>query len=156
MLSLLVNATFVYCFPASSEGERYFLTVFVCNPSDLSAYLNSVSGVNLNTVSEANHTCKIAGVSKEKSFMNCRNESAKSNRSRKMFFVLRKRHRESCSITQLESEFSGNCMGIVPHVLACVSTYSRTNPRDKQKCLSVISELVPGWKMPEMYQVRGC
>ena len=141
---------------ANGKSAAYCQAVFGCNPSDLPAYLKSVSGVNLNTVSEANHTCEIAGVSKEKSFMNCRNKSAKSNRSRKMFLVLRKRHRQGCSITQLESEFSGNCMGLVPHVLACVSTYSSTYSGEsfKQKCLSVIFELVRGWKIPEMYQFR--
>ena len=117
----------------------------------------SVGEATLNKVSEANHTCRIVGIKlSQKAFMNDGNKSAKWNRGRKLFSLLRKRHHKGCNIIELESEFTENCMGLVPHVLACVRTYSSTYPRkrSKQKCLAVIFELVRGWKMPEMYQFR--
>ena len=140
----------------TTDGKcaAYCQAIYGLYRSDPSEWM-SLRGANLNTVSEANHTCRIVGIAPREMFMNYRTKSAKLNRGRKLFKLLRKRHRSGCNISLLESEFTENCMGLVPHVLACVSTYSRTNPRDKQKCLSVIFELVRDWKMPEMYQVRG-
>ena len=41
-------------------------------------------------------------------------------------------------------------MGLVPHVLACIYTYSADGP--KHECLSVLFELTRDWKTPEIYQ----
>ena len=137
------------------KSAAYHQAIYGLNRTALS---ESMSMANLNTVSEANHTCEIVGIApKGKAFMNDSNKSDKSNRSRKLFSLLRKRHRRGCNISQLESEFTENCIGLVPHVLTCVSTYSSASSGEssKQKCLSVIFKLVRGWKMPEMYQLRG-
>ena len=89
--------------------------------------------------------------------MNFRGVSAKKNRGRKLLSVLLKRHRKGCNISQLESEFSENCMGIVPHVLAGINTYcagyAKAHP--KGHCLSLLFELARDWKTPEMYQFNG-
>ena len=82
------------------------------------------SKLNLNTASGANHTCMILGISEPNAFMNYSSTSAKLNRGRKLFYLLSNRYRKGYSITQLEMEFSEDGMGIVPHVLACVNTYS--------------------------------
>ena len=87
--------------------------------------VKSVCEIDLNTVSEANHTCKIEGISGPKDFMNFGHVSAKSNRGRKMFRLLRRGYREGCIIPQLESEFSENAMVLVPHVFSCINDYSR-------------------------------
>jgi len=93
--------------------------------------------------------------------MNFRGVSAKKNRGRKLLSVLLKRHRKGCNISQLESEFSEDCFGLVPHVLACIHAYSLYDPTYGHvpliQCnsLSFLFELLRGWKMPEMYQFRS-
>ena len=127
-------------------------SVYGLSRSDLSG-LKSASDMNLNTVSEANHTCEIR-VSGCKDFMNNGDKPARWNRCRKMLSLLGKRHREGCNITQLESEFSEDSMGIVPHVLAGIITYCAgySDACVKGYCLSVLFELAQNWKTPAMYQ----
>ena len=85
--------------------------------------------------------------------MNHSNKSAKWNRRRKLFCLLKNRHRDGCNVSQLESEFTDDSMGIVPHVLACVSTYSAGC--SKGHCLSMLFDLARNWKTPEMYHFHG-
>ena len=83
----------------------------------------SVSEANLNIfISGANHTCEIVGIVSKNIIMNHHDESAKSNRRRKLFEVLVKRYHKGCNISQLQSEFSEDGIGIVPHVLASINT----------------------------------
>ena len=135
---------------ANGRSAAYCQSIYGLYRSYPSEESMSLIEANLNTVSEANHTCKIDGITPREMFMNSRTKSAKWNRSKKLFYVLRRRHRKGCNITQLESEFSEDCMGIVPHVLACVNTYSADYKLNK--CLSVLFELTRNWKTPEMYQ----
>ena len=100
------------------EG-MFFLSFLGLNRSDVLALMTGTN-VNLNTVSGANHTCRIDGISTENVFMNRRDESAKSNRRRKLFELLVNRHLSGRIISQLESEFSEDAMGLVPHALACI------------------------------------
>ena len=127
----------------NGKSAAYCQAIYGLYRSDPSESM-SLSEVNLNLVSEANHTCKIIGIVSEKAFMNDNDEPAKQNRREKLFQLLVMRHHEGCNISLLESEFTENCMGLVPHVLACVSTYSSTYSGGifEQKCLSVIFELV--------------
>ncbi|EJK53965.1 hypothetical protein THAOC_26495, partial [Thalassiosira oceanica] len=109
------------------KGVMYYQAIFGISPSDLST-LKSVSEANLNSVSGANHTCEIAGISGSKTFMiNHRDKPAKWNRGRKLFCLLAQRHRDDRNMTQLESEFSQDGMGLVPHVLACINSYACMN-----------------------------
>ncbi|EJK62877.1 hypothetical protein THAOC_16494, partial [Thalassiosira oceanica] len=120
--------------------------------------LKSTVEANLNTVSGANHTCKIDGICE--ALMNYRDKSAKWNRSRKLCWLLGHRYLEGCNITQLESEFSEDSIGLVPHVLACINTYAtdydsvnaRSEFMPERQCLSVLFEMVRDWKTPELYQ----
>ena len=139
----------------------YHQAIFGLHLSSLTVF-DAIMNANLNTVSEANHTCRILGLSCGRlpsgagdNIMNGDNFSGSFNRGKKLFFVLAARHyRKGYNITQFESEFSGAGMRLVPHVLACVSTYSETTKLDV--CLSVFFELVRDWKTPEMYQFQHC
>ena len=135
------------------EGKdtMYHQAIFGISPSQRSN-LNIVFQANLNSVSGANHTCKIDGISfGPKKFMNYDNESAKWNRGKKIFTVLVDRHLTGCMISQLESDISGNYMGLVPHIFACINTYSANSDG---KCLSLLFELARNWKTPEIYQLH--
>ena len=117
--------------------------------SDLSE-VNSVCEIDLNTVSEANHTCEIREISDPTEMMNRHNKTAKSNRGKKMFCLLQMKYSKGFIISQLEREFLEDGLGLVPHVLACINTYSRDYKLSK--CLSVLFELARNWKTPEIYQ----
>jgi len=135
-------------------GVMYLHSVLGYSRSDISPELES-SEVNLNTVSGANHTCEIVGILSEEFvqeiFMNDSDKSAKWNRRRKLFALLFGRHRKGSSVSQLESEFSEDSMGLVPHVLACINTYSEDGCN---RCLSILFDLVRNWKTPEIFQPR--
>ncbi|EJK48587.1 hypothetical protein THAOC_32602 [Thalassiosira oceanica] len=140
--------------PLTEEGKdvMYYQAILGISPSDLSKLI-TVNEANMNSVSGANHTCDIIGISGSKTFMmNNRHKSAKWNRGRKLFCLLAQRHRDDRNMTQLESEFSQGGMGLVPHVLACINSYAT---HDKAKChLSLLFELARDWKTPEMYQLH--
>ncbi|EJK70935.1 hypothetical protein THAOC_07667 [Thalassiosira oceanica] len=139
----------------TEEGKdvMYHQAIFGISPSDLSKLI-TVYEANLNSVSGANHTCEIEGISGRKTFMmNNRDKSAKWNRSRKLFCLLARRHLDDRNMTQLESEFSEDGAGLLPHVLACINTYA-TDYQAKFN-LSLLFELARDWKTPEMYQFRN-
>mmetsp|Transcript_5209 Transcript_5209/g.12091 ORF Transcript_5209/g.12091 Transcript_5209/m.12091 type:complete len:490 (-) Transcript_5209:40-1509(-) len=135
----------------TGKTTMYLLSVLGLNRSDLSD-LEPVWAANLNAVSEANHTCKIVGVSGSRNFMNRKNESAKWNRGRKLLSLLVKRHRRGPMIPHLESEFLENGMGLVPHVFSCINSYSVGC--SERHCLSILFELVRDWRMHEIVQSR--
>jgi len=141
----------------TDNGKKYMIYHSVCglSRSEL-AGLTSANDMNLNTVSEANHTCEIR-VSGRKIFVNHGGKPAAWNRGRKLLWLLVNRHLAGCNISQLELEFSENSMGIVPHVLAGINTYcagyAKAHP--KGHCLSLLFELARDWKTPEMYQFNG-
>ena len=134
----------------TEEGKdaMYHQAIFGISPSD-------VFEANLNSVSGANHTCRIVGISGPRKFMNRYNDSPKTanqNRGEKLFLFLKIRLQEGHIISELEKEFSEDSMGLVSHVLACINTYSADVP--KQLCLSVLFEVARNWKTPEIYQLR--
>ena len=132
-LGLKLNALTV-----KGKSAVYFLAVIgrsLSDPSDLESFRKPTLGA----VSGANHTCEIHGlfcgsnitnVDEEsenwgkKVFMNNSNKSAKWNRGGKLFWLLAAMHRKGCSIPNIESELPERNMGFVPHVLACINTYS--------------------------------
>ena len=124
--------------------------VFGISPSDLSA-LMSFSDADLNSVSGANHTCRIDGIS-DRLLMNDIDKCSKLNRGRKLFRRLANRHIGGCNVSQIESEFSEDGVGIVPHVLACVNRYCCEEVNRPQDCISILFELARDWKTPEIYQ----
>ncbi|EJK47303.1 hypothetical protein THAOC_33986 [Thalassiosira oceanica] len=139
----------------TEEGKdvMYHQAIFDISPLDLSKLI-TVYEANLNSVSGANHVCQIVGISGRKTFMmNNRKKSTKWNRSRKLFCLLARRHLDDRNMTQIESEFSEDGMGLLPHVLACINTYA-TEYQAKFN-LSLLFELARDWKTPEMYQFRN-
>ena len=136
------------------EGAMYLHSVLGYSRSDISPAFKS-GGANLSTVSEANHTCQIYGIipeqSKQKIFMNDSDKPANWNRRRKLFALLFGRHRRGCNVSQLELELLEDGMGLVPHVLACINTYSGDG---SNRCLSILFDLVRNWKTPEVFQPR--
>ena len=93
--------------------------------------------------------------------MNDGDKSAKWNRGKKLYLLLVYRHLESHNMTQMESEFSENGLGLVPHVLAYMNTSATTAYEADDGSiyhvatrfnLSLLFELVRDWKTPEMYQ----
>ncbi|EJK72124.1 hypothetical protein THAOC_06376, partial [Thalassiosira oceanica] len=144
----------------TEEGKdvMYHQAIVGISPSDLSKLI-TVNEVNLNSVSGANHTCEIIGISRRETFMNNRNKPAKWNRGRKLFCLLAQRHCDDRNMTQIESEFSEDGMGLLPHVLACINTYA-TDYRSSSMSvsnfnLSLLFELARDWKTPEIYQFTG-
>ena len=135
------------------KDAMYQQAIFGTSPSERSK-LNTVFEANLNSVSGANHTCGIVGICAQRKtfFMNYNNQSAKRNRRKKLFYLLENRHRTGRMISLLESEFSKDSMTLVPHVLACINTYSAKN--SEQRCLSILFELARNWKTPEIYQLH--
>ncbi|EJK72637.1 hypothetical protein THAOC_05812 [Thalassiosira oceanica] len=131
------------------KGVMYHQAILGISPSDLST-LKSVSEANLNTVSGANHTCEIIGIYNSKYFVNTISKSSKSNRGRKLFWLLANRCKEGCNMTQLESEFLEDSIGLVPYVLACANIYATDNESNSN--LSLLFELARDWKTPELYQ----
>ena len=141
----------------------YHQSVLGVSPLDLSA-LQSISGVNMNSVSGANHTCNIHGIPNcthqvdwisEKTFMNDSSKSSKWNRRRKLLWLLEKMHHDGVNMTQIVSEFSEDDLGLVPQVLACINTYATDYGSVASIYnLSLIFELARDWKTPEMYQFR--
>ena len=134
------------------KSAMYRLSVFGQNQSDLSE-VEPVCKANLNAVSGANHTCGIWGISNlNKDFINDGNKSAKSNRARKILWLLEKRQRGGCIISELESTFPEDCIGLVPHVFACINTYSTelsnaySTNKPWKRCLWLLFELTRGWK----------
>ena len=126
---------------------------FGISPSDFSA-LQTISKANLNTVSGANHTCEIVGIYMG-AIMNDCNKDAKWNRRRKLFWLLGRRHIHGLNMTLFEPEFSGDSLGVMPHVLACINTYATTVYAEGYQSrlhLSLLFELARDWKTPEMYQ----
>ncbi|EJK75221.1 hypothetical protein THAOC_03064 [Thalassiosira oceanica] len=140
------SATYCQAILGISPSERSTLK------AESESNLGTLCEANLNSVSEANHTCKIGGICKPKHFMNKLDTSAKFDRGRKLYNILRQRYHRGCIILQLESEFSGDGIGLVPHVLACVNTYSADYKPNM--CLSILFELARNWKTPEIYQVH--
>ena len=90
--------------------------------------------------------------------MNDCHESAKWNRRRKLFWLLAHRHIQGTNMAQIESEFSEDSLGLVPHVLACINAYAKSYGNvvvsEYNYTLSLLFELARNWKTPEMYQLH--
>ena len=68
-----------------------------------------------------------------------------------MFSLLAHKHlKGGCIISQLQSEFPGYGIGLIPQVLTCINTYAEGS--SKRRGLSVLFDLIRNWKMPEIFQ----
>ena len=125
---------------------------------------------SLNSVSECNHTCniKMDGSAFGRGLPHwCTNSGytdPKSKRSMKMHYILSLRHREGSNVQHLNTEFDEDKDGdatslkIVPKVLEAIHKYSKYHMYSKKYGLvlplSIMYEILRGWKMPELYGNR--
>jgi len=123
---------------------------------------------SLNSVFECNHTCRLELDGVDRDLPNwCRNSgslTSKSRRTMKIHYVLSLRHREWSNIQHLKSEFDigdeeDDSLKLTPRVLEVVHKYYACTSSDAQYVLvnplSIMYEVLRGWKMPELYEKRN-
>ena len=127
---------------------------------------------SLNSVFDCNHTCSISGIYGEDGIgipLFCKNASTpagvsklKTTRGMKIEYILCARHREGSNVQYLNLEFDGDdedgalTLKFVPKVLEAVYNYSNHCYNDALRInpLSIMYEILRGWKMPELYGNR--
>ena len=117
---------------------------------------------SLNSVSECNHTCwiELDGIGMDLPCWcdNAGDEKPKTRRKIKIHHVLSLRHREGSNVQHLNSEFEDeeeDSLKLVPYVLECVQKTGGFVSSDSVKPLSIMYEVLHGWKMPELYEKRS-
>ena len=125
---------------------------------------------NLNTVYDCNHICEIETDCLGTDLPQCCTNSSistkpKAKRKDKIHYILSLRHREMSNVQHLNTEFDGdedgdaNSLKIVPKVLEAIHKYSKyqifSKKYDLDCPLSIMYEILRGWKMPELYDVRS-
>ena len=125
----------------------------------------------LNSVYDCNHTCQIHldGIDRDLPRW-CNNSGVsnpKSKRRMKMHYILSLRHKERSNVQHLNLEFEddddegGLALKIVPKVLETVYKHSNTRRGPSSVAhkldhpLSIMYEILRGWKMPELYGNSG-
>ena len=128
---------------------------------------------SLNSVYNCNHSCQIQISMEDGSVVGrglpsfCKNVGEnlpltsildpKSIRSRKMHYILTSSHREGSNVQHLNTEFKDDdedSLKLAPKVLEAV--YKHSNKRRDRRIppLSIMYEILRGWKMPELYGNR--
>jgi len=84
----------------------------------------------------------------------------KRTRARKIYQLLSERNREGSNGQHLNLEFDdedkgGLTLKIVPKVLDAVCTYSNESNNLPIPSLSIMYEVLRGWKMPELFEKRS-
>ena len=126
---------------------------------------------SLNSVYDCNHKCQIKmedGSPVEGGLPSfCKNTYEKlsfksiSNpkwiRSRKIHYFLSLRHGEGSNVQHLNTEFEDDgedSLKLAPKVLEAVYNHSNNESHDCRPPLSIMYEILRGWKMPELYGNR--
>ena len=123
---------------------------------------------SLNTVYDCNHTCQIVldGFVRKDLPNWCRNAGGwnpKTIRCMKMHYILSLRHRERSNVQHLNTEFKDDddeddSLKLVPNVLEAVykNSHNRSSRCDPIliRPLTIMYEILRGWKMPELYGNR--
>ena len=80
----------------------------------------------------------------------------KSIRSRKMHYILTSRHKEGSNVQHLNKEFMDeeDSLKLAPKVLEAVYKHSNKKRDRRIPPLSIMYEILRGWKMPELYGNR--
>ena len=117
---------------------------------------------SLNSMSDCNHTCRIDLDGIDRGLpLYCRNiplGKRKSKRSMKIHYVISLRHREGSNVRHLNAEFEDkeeDSLKLVPYVLECVQKTGGFVSSDSIHPLSIMYEVLRGWKMPELYEKRS-
>ena len=127
---------------------------------------------SLNSLSDCNQRCDIfglrpgefGGISFGNIPMNNDGYTLKQNRIRKIYYLLSVRNRDENNVHQFNLEFGDDdendeSLKLVPKVLECVQRYGQRESTDYVRestdyvpALSVVYEVLRGWKMPELYE----
>jgi len=125
---------------------------------------------SLNSVSGCNHTCNFELDGIDKGWPPFCNNTGPSNprsrRSMKIHYVLSLRHREGSNVKYLNAEFDiedgeDDSLKLAPNVLESVHKYyqyhdiDQFRPKELLSPLSIMYEVLRGWKMPELYEKRS-
>ena len=79
--------------------------------------------------------------------------------ARKMYHLLSVRNRDENNVHHFNLEFGDDdendeSLKLVPKVLESVHRYGQWECTDYMPPLSVVYEILRGWKMPELYELR--
>ena len=122
---------------------------------------------SLNSMSNCNHKCQIQldGVFGKDLPSWCENSGSrdpKTTRSMKIYHLLSERNIEGSNVRHLNAEFEDedeDSLKLVPYVLAVIQHYHDATQKTGDfvksvsiKPLSIMYEIVRGWKMPELYE----
>jgi len=122
---------------------------------------------SLNSMSDCNHICQIyLGLEGDMDVpVGCSNRnmnfpSSNARRGAKIYQLLSKRNEEGSNVKHFNAEFDGedeeeDSLKLVPKVLECVHRYSRASLLFTVHPLSIIYEIIRGWKMPELYEKQS-
>ena len=114
---------------------------------------------SLNTVANSNHSCSIEGLGFEGyNDVDFHVDNPYARRGKKIYSLLTSRHREGINVRHLNSEFDDESLKLVPKVLESVhhyDTYTIPGARNRVHPLSLIYEILRGWKMPTLYENNG-
>ena len=121
---------------------------------------------SLNSMSDCNHMCIILQVDGDGERMNipsgCRNNhrrltSSIARRKAKIYQLLSERNEEGSNVQHLNAEFEDeeeDSLKLVPKVLECIHSYPKPSQFTVHP-LSIMYEVIRGWKMPELYEKRS-
>ena len=117
---------------------------------------------SLNSVADCNHTCEIRGIAFGDIPVNLSRSNSNNNRRRKIYRLLSSRNREESNVYHLNLEFGNededeDTLALVPNLLECVHRYAErvsTQLPQYEQSLSITYEILRGWKMPELYELR--
>jgi len=120
---------------------------------------------SLNSISDSNHSCHIFGVVDVPmlSFLNNASRIPSEWREWKIYNLLSERNGEGRNVQHLNSEFDDedDSLKLVPNVLGVVNVDNKYNSLIREptyqirvRPLSIMYEIVRGWKMPELYESR--
>jgi hypothetical protein len=118
---------------------------------------------SLNSVADCNHTCFIFGGASFGNNIPINRYTPKQNRIRKIYHLLSVRNRDENNVHHFNLEFGDDdendeSLKLVPKVLECVHRYAVSQSCgeciDYLPPLSVVYEILRGWKMPELYELR--
>jgi len=108
----------------------------------------------LNAAAASNHTCYIDGV-KLSGYNDWGDIS--EHRATKLYSILLTRNKEESNVHHLNLEFGDDSVKFAPKVLECVHGYSKEGTPPMKKLvtpLSIIYEILRGWRMPELYECK--
>lgn len=114
---------------------------------------------SLNSLTDCNHSCTIEGISFDhRNTDNDYDDGSEANKSKKIYHLLSIRNREGSNVQHLNEEFAEDkddslTLKLVPKFLEFISQFDRPD-RSFVHSLSIVYEILRGWKMPELYDTK--